>query len=131
MNSTMTKEEKIKEAWGVYISIVEKYIDQNGFITFWDKRKLSFMNIDYEVCENEECGTVYRPKSLVGIENNNGWLKIESEEDLPKVCDDFLVYNKENEIFVKTFIPNSIVSSIWLKDITHYQPITKPKPPVY
>jgi hypothetical protein len=26
----------------------------------------------------------WRPKSLDGIENNNGWIKIESKDDLPK-----------------------------------------------
>lgn len=38
--------------------------------------------------EDSECGHYVRPKSLQGIENNNGWIKIESEADLPERNDE-------------------------------------------
>jgi len=67
---------------------------------------------------------------MTKLENNNGWIKIESEKDLPK---------KELEYFVKrknvkgTVIRQFVIShtKAWLKCYTHYQPITKPQPPIY
>lgn len=51
-------------------------------------------------------------------QNNNGWIKIESEEDLPKDYD-------TQHFDLYTHSTNNI--------ITHYQlkPIEKPKPPIY
>lgn len=78
----MTKEEKIKEAYG------ENYnphnIDENG----WMKYSLwmhFFKKVDADYDEFDNRNMVVRPNSLIGIENNNCWIKIESENDLPKI----------------------------------------------
>ena len=77
----MTKEEKIKEAYG------ENYnphnIDENG----WMKYSLwmhFFKKVDADYDEFDNRNMIVRPNSLTCIENNNGWTKIENEDDLPK-----------------------------------------------
>lgn len=125
----MTKEEKIKEAYGEYWDSVSRHHQYEGWINRW---AWDFRNdLEMDELSGKDSPSLVRPKSLQGIENNNGWIKIESEADLPKTSNDFLVYNKEKEILIKAFIPRSIISSVWLQEITHYQPIEKPKPPLY
>ncbi|MFV0197089.1 hypothetical protein OBK01_02565 [Empedobacter falsenii] len=72
---------------------------------------------------------IYRPIILQGIENNNGWIKIESEEDLPKEdCIYWVV--KDNSI---TEMENWEITLNFhnKRNLTHYQPIEQPKPPIY
>ena len=82
----------------------------------------------------------WKPKSLVGIENNNKWIRIESENDLPK--EGYGLYHIITKTDIYTNIPknqnidefwgNDInKSSWWLQNVTHYQPISKPQPPIY
>jgi len=71
-------------------------------------------------------------KEIEGIENNNGWIKIESEDDLPKIGEydmstyELLYFSNER------VIPARYYKNIWCK-ITHYQLrlIDKPQPPLY
>lgn len=65
-------------------------------------------------------------------EENNGWIKIESEEDLPKekfielwiMAEDCIV-----PIYYEVYDEFSYDGSFG--EITHYQPIIKPQPPIY
>lgn len=67
---------------------------------------------------------------------NNGWIKIKSENDLPtKNIDCFCLLKKGNII-----ICNSRQTHFWCSDnkwlynfydFTHYQPIIKPEPPTF
>ena len=80
----------------------------------------------------------FRPKSLKGIEHNEGWIKIESEEDLPKLKNEYHVvrngdiqkalYSGKNRWFVhlRDFPLETDVAGS-----THYQPIIEPNPPIY
>lgn len=128
------KQKKIKEAYSEYWGTVKDYVDENGYC---NKRDL-FMSKNIK-CENIDLNFTHhtdftmRPKSLQGIENNNGWIKIESETDLPKEsirC--YFVF--ENRILEGNF---SGVIFKWAtgfsgwKNVTHYQPITKPNLPIY
>lgn len=119
----MTKEEKIKEAWGYFGGEV----DDNG----WRLIQSKFINKVKNI-EISGCGKYYRPKTLQGIEDNNGWIKIESEDDLPK--DIYGLYNlthieRDNFLYAETYY---ILYSFWRSGtVTHYQPIEKPKPPIY
>lgn len=63
---------------------------------------------------------------------NNGWIKIESESDLPKEVDQYWFASHNNKIEIRFYNPN------WIDDIvqfrrryTHYQPIIKPEPPKF
>lgn len=123
----MPKEEKIKEAWGDYYNVLKEYIKHNGWV--------ENINISNGVKINLEFTGFYsRPKSLQGIENNNGWIKIESEADLPKEnIDCWFVIDNDSYLgyFTKRgyFVNGS--DNIELRFVTHYQPIEKPNPPIY
>jgi hypothetical protein len=139
----MTKEEKIREAWINTIG-EENYnsVLKNGEFKDYGWRKVKsipmFTEDVYDVLKYSKIMFSIRPKSLQGIENNNGWIKIESEEDLPEQggsyyvtrCDkvETAVYVKDNRWLVKG---NDYPKTTILHSITHYQPIQKPQPPIY
>lgn len=73
-------------------------------------------------------------------DKNNGWIKIESEDDLPR--GDYALYHviSKNNIYcnepknqgIEEFWGNDIEKKdFWLKEFTHYQPIIKPDLPLY
>lgn len=67
---------------------------------------------------------------LISLEHNNGWIKVESEDDLPKIeMQDCFIMDKKMGVIVGRFTLSE--KSIWLENATHYQPIEKPKPPIY
>lgn len=77
-----------------------------------------------------------RPKSLQGIEDNNGWIRIESEEDLPKESGLYFILDEDDNIIHSEFDIN--FGQFFAKDfaydhyeLTYYQPIVKPEPPIY
>lgn len=145
----MTKEEKIKEAWrDLPIKILNKVIKNNGWLNYgyacngWDDVEDYLSGVgcnsnrdDYDMisdqCDNGDLiGIQIRPKSLQGIETNNGWIKIESEEDLPKEEGHYWVYSENKDILADYYELNN---NSWNNKprVTHYQPIEKPKPPIY
>lgn len=84
-----------------------------------------------EAKEKHEPNTLGLKWDLSDIESNNGWIKIESEEALPKdsfnywlFCDDDrIITMKEYDYYKKYIIPDLVA--------THYQPIVKPLTPIY
>lgn len=149
----MTKEEKIKEAWGKYLPELE----ENGWLYFgyacngWDDVEdclnnfgaifdRSYYDMTYTECDNGDLINVkIRPKSLQGIEDNNGWQKIESEADLPPNTKEA---NKAYKVLCKHIkFPDSLITAIWgcteihkkqwLKDFTHYKLIDEEIPPIF
>jgi hypothetical protein len=129
----MTKQEKIQASYGEYWDIVKDHVNENGWVNC-KLRQFDFL-INNEVYDRKANGFLHelsRPKSLQGIEHNNSWIKIESEADLPikqKMC---FCYNKLGHVFTTTLSKtNTNYSYIKREDITHYQPITKPEPPIY
>lgn len=136
----MTKEEKIKEAWGIHFDKMEKRgkeqaLEDNGYChKNYVNSEIYFEIESLPYPDNE----FIRPKSLNGIENNNGWIKIESESDLPKLTIEYYVlkngslttaYYRGNNRWI---IPeNDFPKTTEIHKITHYQPIEKPKPPIY
>ena len=129
----MTKEEKIKEAWGENWSKIskenqKKALKNNGFVSQYYEDLLSKETICRKLFD-------VRPKSLQGIETNNGWIKIESEDDLPKyIVDCWIIYKDKICLSLyqsKHFVLKSEFSLLPFNLISHYQPIEKPKPPIY
>lgn len=154
----MTKEEKIKEAWdSLPEKVFKKVIINDGWLYYgyacngWDdvEEYLESFNCDvnrdnyemrYDQCDNGDLINVHvRPKSLQGIENNKGWIKIESESDLPKLeklGDEILCFikcNEYNEIGVGKFSFGTFKTLYGnhYNNITHYKQINKPEPPLY
>jgi len=122
----MTKEEKIKEAYGEYLDRINPSLLDGWSTTCFSK------NIDKDIFNEEDTGYFgylkLRPKSLQGIENNNGWIKIESYIDIANTnC--FVYTNKGTNCLYDTYMKFSSICE--LEEVTHYQPIQKPQPPIY
>jgi len=89
-----SKVEVIKEAYGDYYEICNPC--ENGWsvkrkgIGFEQLKKI--IELEYNQPHN---AYAFRPKSLQGIETNNGWISINSEKDLPKVKDEQIVFFKD------------------------------------
>jgi len=132
----MSKEEKIKEAYGEFWNEVKDYVDENGFIwqstLFFPETKMKD-KFEIQVKGFDPDGRCkWRPKSLQGIENNNGWIRIESESDLPKKDIDCHIIFSDGKIRCDRFLINykNFITSHY-KNITYYQPIIKPQPPIH
>lgn len=122
----MTKEEKIKEAYGELYETNKSKIDEDG----WCSGRVNLPNTHIEWHPSR--WMYWRPKSLEGLESNNGWIKIESEADLPKEYSEYWCFDRNNDIEIRYFNPySSLDKREYLKFITHCQPIVKPKPPIY
>ena len=132
MNNLEAKQEAIKKAYSEYWEKVKDDVDNDGYIdnSIPKFRFGQLKNLDLEY-KND---VLFRPKSLQGIENNNGWIKIESEKDLPKVSG--LYFGKDYE-FGTDMMYFDFETKKWedsngyLQNVTHYQPIEKLKPPIY
>jgi len=75
--------------------------------------------IGYKMCQEE-------------TDPQSKWIKIESEDDLPKINDKYWIIDKSKDIEILKFDSkdeNYVI--IWKSQITHYQPIVKPEPPIY
>lgn len=108
------KQKAIEKAYGKHWDKVKKFIDYDyGSVPtfpylmdeghekdglFWKQLGYHHNTIEdiFGDCEPSR----WRPISLQGIEHNNGWIKIESEEDLPKEVGTYDVIRKQrpNEI---------------------------------
>lgn len=125
-----SKQEAIKNAYGEYWELVKDLVRTDGSLSkpVWIGSEI---NIDYD-----DLSTGYFiPKSLQGIENNNGWIKIESEADLPKegihhsiLLDSDCINGYRNYDVIVFYEVNSRYRK---KEISHYQPIEKPLKPLY
>ena len=77
MTNLEAKQEAIKKAYGEYWEAVKDFVDENGWIDFLeDIQRIMYFFHDSDNIEVFK--STWRPKSLQGIENNNGWIKIES-----------------------------------------------------
>ena len=124
----MTKQEKIQEAYGKYWEQVKDYVDENGWCYAFFTLKTYF--------KTDFTSEKWRPKSLIGIEDNNGWIKIENVNDVSD-----LEYGVSEVYALKPNIINSVSGSIVRNDeitelfeegwITHYKPIKKSVSPIY
>ena len=141
------KQEAIRKAYGEYWGRLPKKIKEEIFLLdgWLDWLSLNDINIGllwFEIRNGIEVNIDFdkdrlRPKSLQGIENNNGWIRIESEEDLPKASIEahFMLINGDIEagIFdlVSSTFQNVRREYFLLRQVTHYQPIVKPEKPIY
>lgn len=121
MNSKQECIAKAYEKHGYNWEEIKEVVSQDGWCNCRLVSKLSLSGKQ----EDSECGYYVRPIELKGIENNNGWIKIESENDLPKDGWHWTLSIVENEPFETHY------EDINIGYHTHYQPITKPEPPLH
>ncbi len=128
----MTKKEKIQDAYGVHWEFYKDKVDENGWV---DCRKIGHGNLIpiMEVKDIQFQKHKQRPKSLQGIAENNGWIKIDNQTDIKhENCDCFFIVNNEiinGEIVNFDFYYGDRYCDI--EKVSHYHPIIKPDKPLY
>lgn len=115
-----TKKKLIKEAWGV---LYNDQTDKNGWFTVGFNYE--YNHNDFDTIRYLDCVQI-RPKQLQGIENNNGWIKIESKSDRYPYEDVWIINADGNGI---AFFHDAM--ELIPESYTHYQPIIKPKMPLH
>ena len=110
------KQKAIREAYGEHWEIAKEFVDENGWI---DRFKQSaYLNIGNWGIENplpiinflglrDSVGLQYyydkyRPISLNQIESNIDWIKVETENDLPKDNEVFYFYAEGGKYYNTT-----------------------------
>lgn len=127
----MKKEEVIQKAYGKHWKDVKDYVNENGFCS--ERKDIGFHEI-ITTMDIDMPGYHWRPTSLRGIETNNGWVKIESEDDLPKTdgknIEYFFMTNHGN-VTTNGYCDSKSKAKQYASVYTHYQPIIKPQSPIY
>jgi hypothetical protein len=132
----MTKKEKIKESYGEYWELIQPDVDENGWVAHWNHFLRTEIQNHYELeTMTYGVGTCWRPKSIQGIENNNGWVKINISLDLPTKNLDCWFENKDGMFRgyynrKQNFFYDEKYEVI-RHEVTHYQEILKPKPSIF
>ena len=125
------KQEAIRKAYGEHWAALEMWVNPDGWCR--KRRGIGFEEVKKEI-PLDYIGYEFRTASLQGIETNNGWIRIESAEDLPKIWDKiFFVIDTK---FIGTGYFDG--TNFWHENesydasiVSHYQPINKPNPPIY
>lgn len=131
------KKKAISDSYGKYWNQVKNNVDENGWFYYrsieYLTEKKNYSITHYVDCDNDIFSNSVRPKSLQGIENNNGWIRIESEEDLPKEPIEcwFIHYERiYSGAFGGRMFGSGATLAGW-KTVSHYQPIVKPEKHIY
>ncbi|MCT4034882.1 hypothetical protein HZQ14_15775 [Elizabethkingia anophelis] len=133
------KQQAIKSAYGEHWEKMKDYIDQDG----WCNAFFGIAARDFDDTESKR--EVWRPKSLSGIENNNGWISISLENIILPIDGTevhfYVSFANENGIqreYHKGIFNAALGFTSYydsehykVKEVTHYQPIETPKPPIF
>lgn len=135
LTNEQAKQEAIKKA---YPKVFGKYIDQNGwvdyfFMPYWsygfkvedlDLVKFSDFSIDK-----------YRLKILYGIEDNNGWIRIEQDgSNLPPDTHEIRYksfWQSGDHSKIDEMSANRLIRTFRNGVVTHYKPIKEEPKPIY
>lgn len=144
----MTKQEIIKKSWGdlwekLHEEGQKEAYNNNGWTApyLWSGKTVSESKKNYNSDINASSidldyqgvpAYLLRPKSLRGLETNNGWTKIESEDDLPK-------YNSGGKFKCFTELGNevdlnggnAVRNAYKFSDVTHYRLMKEDAKPIY
>jgi hypothetical protein len=154
------KEEVVKKAWIKAIGLLEfekydKYIDENGFIdkqiSPLSRKGIVVDEVKKSISKNYK-GLFERPISLKGIETNNGWISIQSENWLKEhkingSNTKFYVDNPDEDYLTIEILVSdgknqeqlTLSDYLFIKDellqkgikATYYAPIEKKQPPLH
>lgn len=135
-NTETKKQEAIRLAYGEYWgNLIEQAkqcaLKNDGWISSILQHAPKELELDFGNYQ-------YRPKSLSGIEDNNGWISILSEEDLPKEKISYEVWRNGSESRAtyagsdRWFVPhNDFPKTTKVAGITHYAEPIKRQPPIF
>lgn len=138
----MTKQQFIQQEYKEYWEVVKYYITINGWVN--TKKWLGdggntevykkLIGLSLECMDNYSPFYCYwfRPNSLIGIETNNGWIKVESETDLPVdasvTYDVYTTGNLQSEDITLNYVKQLFHQH---KILTHYTVHIKRNPPLF
>jgi hypothetical protein len=143
----MTKQEAIEKAWietGIDFEKIKPMLKVNEDLVY-DFKENGWIDFSPEVKKidgyNPESLNIIglraaRPKRLNGIDNNNGWIKIDGETRFPTsfincwvLCNNLVpmlaYFNMNNNLFYRIGAINESLP------VTHFQEIIEPKEPFY
>jgi len=126
------KQKAIEVAYGIYWEELKYFVEENGWYNWFESKNNT--NIDDLDFETSIDGFNLRPKLLAGIETNNNWISIHSEDDLPNTDGksvEFWFMTNHGDVTINGYNDSSEKALIYSKIYTHYQPIIKPKKPIY
>ena len=142
----MTIEEKIKEDWGEYwdffnYNTQKRILENNGSVDYFllskeekEDTEVLIGDIRKLECTKTDEGTAryFRPKSLKGIENNNGWkiLKLNTELKEGKY---HVFCNGRQDImrYFQGYFYDYDQKYKPLSEVTHYDEYIERKPPIF
>ncbi|WP_300685497.1 hypothetical protein [Chryseobacterium sp.] len=137
----MTKQQKIQEAFGKSWNLLSPSMQEHILhVHHWVDRSRNRMNLypkDLGFDESKECEVYcefWRPIQLRGIEDNNGWVKIESMDSfpiLPIICITGILVADEFHLGTLRMRTEKDLIHMWQNaELTHYK-IVDTKAPVY
>lgn len=129
MKNEELKQEAIKKAYGKHFDVLKNFINDDGEVCKAicpDNTQNLFSNFFWDNLNGQ-----WRPKSLSGIENNNGWTRIlEDGSNLPESGNYKLLF--ESRIIIETENANDFfITGKCVDRCTHYKPIEPEKLPIY
>lgn len=128
------KNKAISEAYQALGMSVPEHSDENGWVGVSVLQLAHVQELFYET-KTDGKTLMARPILLSGLETNNGWIRIESEEDLPKEdCEYHLGYFKEDVSFFmsrSTWGLKQAIHCLKNEMYTHWRPVFNPNPPIY
>lgn len=124
----MTKKEIIAAAYGKYCNEVTP--DEDGWINFRSAPDKWLREAKFE--GKTVSGERYlRPKALDQIVNNNGWTKITTIEDLPKLEDDIVIFRLKTGTRTTWPACDVIEDPKWFLRYSHWRTVEKTPEPIY
>lgn len=133
MTNEELKLEAIKKAYGVHYKANK--ITGNGWYLANDPNTCKPEQNGFELSNVDILSSLtWRPKSLAGIENSRGWIRIEEDgSNLPKEDGDYWFYTIHAKITKNQYNPCWDIThrKRYIDAYTHYQPIIKPEPPLW
>lgn len=132
----MTKQETIEKAYGEHWESVKDFVNEHGYCTNWHIPNFGHCYPDFSFHTDSYNGeNIWIPSSIRNIENNNGWTKIESEQDLPERDKDYNVIAYDGRIYGAwltrngNWLNNKHNDLSQLTNVTHWrEKIELPKP---
>ena len=124
------KQKAIREAYGEYWELFNSSakdcaFNNNGWISAILEHAPKDLEIDFYK-------SAFRPKTLQGIETNNGWISILSESDLPSENCDCYIEHKDGNIHIdRYFSTEKMFDAHHWKYIVAYIPIPQPNKRIY
>ncbi|MYZ60743.1 hypothetical protein EH151_12685 [Elizabethkingia anophelis] len=138
------KEQAIKAAYGELYKKYEDRINKNdGYLNYKSEKVLKeIRSIVGEVELHPHYVYIFRPKSLQGLENNNGWNKVEfdsngnllDKDSLPKKPGEYNIINRwgtPSKYILKSDQNEKNVRDWQWSKYTHWRSAEAYKPPIF